>query len=145
MNAERLITLTDVVAKLPHDDPYWQSAQAELIEFNRALANAMDGWMKPVAHISLGQDWRSFAGPVHPLYDAKALLAVEMQGIEHIGRLREELAAAYIKLSGKERHASDCATSRAPAMDPGACDCNVAGVYEAAVRAIAAGAIRSKP
>ena len=38
-------------------------------------------------------------------------------------RLREELAEAYIKLSGKSIHASDCATSNAPAMDPGPCDC----------------------
>ena len=38
-------------------------------------------------------------------------------------RLREELADAYIKLSGAVQHASDCATSNAPAMKPGACDC----------------------
>ena len=38
-------------------------------------------------------------------------------------RLREELAAAYIKLSGTDQHASDCATSNAPAMKPGPCDC----------------------
>lgn len=38
-------------------------------------------------------------------------------------KLREELAAAYIKLSGKTIHTSDCATSNAPAMNPGPCDC----------------------
>ena len=38
-------------------------------------------------------------------------------------RLREELAAAYIKLSGTDQHASDCATSNAPAMEPGPCNC----------------------
>lgn len=41
--------------------------------------------------------------------------------IEH---LRELLAAAYVELSGKEEHASDCATSNAPAMTPGRCDCD---------------------
>jgi hypothetical protein len=41
--------------------------------------------------------------------------------IEH---LRELLAAAYIELSGKQEHASDCATSNAPAMTPGRCDCD---------------------
>jgi hypothetical protein len=39
-------------------------------------------------------------------------------------RLRELLAAAYIELSGKDEHASDCATSNAPAMMPGRCDCD---------------------
>lgn len=41
-----------------------------------------------------------------------------------IDRLREELAEAYIKLSGKSVHASDCATSNAPAMEPGPCNCD---------------------
>ena len=41
-----------------------------------------------------------------------------------IDRLREELAEAYIKLSGKSIHASDCATSNTPAMEPGPCDCD---------------------
>lgn len=40
-----------------------------------------------------------------------------------IDRLREELAAAYIELSDRTEHASDCATSNAPAMKPGPCDC----------------------
>ena len=38
-------------------------------------------------------------------------------------RLREELAATYVCLSGTVQHASDCATSNAPAMEPGPCDC----------------------
>ena len=42
-------------------------------------------------------------------------------------RLREELAEAYIKLSGKSTHASDCATSNAPAKDPGPCNCDAEG------------------
>lgn len=41
-----------------------------------------------------------------------------------VDRLREELAEAYIKLSGKSTHTSDCATSNAPAMDPGPCNCD---------------------
>ncbi len=48
--------------------------------------------------------------------------AAEM--MKEIERLRELLAAAYIELSGKEEHASDCATSNAPAMTPGRCDCD---------------------
>lgn len=48
---------------------------------------------------------------------------IEAQAAE-IERLREALAAAYIELSGKDEHASDCATSNAPAMMPGRCDCD---------------------
>jgi hypothetical protein len=48
---------------------------------------------------------------------------IQAQAAE-IERLRELLAAAYIELSGKEEHASDCATSNAPAMTPGRCDCD---------------------
>lgn len=36
----------------------------------------------------------------------------------------EDLADYYVKLSGKRTHASDCATSCAPAMKPGPCDCD---------------------
>ena len=38
--------------------------------------------------------------------------------------LREKLADAYKQLSGKGYHASDCATSNAPAMAPELCDCD---------------------
>lgn len=40
-----------------------------------------------------------------------------------ISDLREKLADALILASGKKVHASDCATSQAPAMEPSACDC----------------------
>ena len=40
------------------------------------------------------------------------------------GEARELLAGAYIELSGKKHHSSDCATSNAPAMLPGRCDCD---------------------
>lgn len=40
------------------------------------------------------------------------------------GEARELLAAAYIELSGKIVHASDCATSMAPAYLPGRCNCD---------------------
>lgn len=39
------------------------------------------------------------------------------------GNLREQLADAYIKASGKRTHASDCSTSISPAYVPGPCDC----------------------
>jgi hypothetical protein len=38
-------------------------------------------------------------------------------------RLREKLADAYKLASGKTAHSSDCATSLAPAEEPGPCDC----------------------
>jgi len=38
--------------------------------------------------------------------------------------LREKLADAYVELSGKRVHASDCATSDAPAFEPRRCDCH---------------------
>jgi dsDNA-specific endonuclease/ATPase MutS2 len=38
---------------------------------------------------------------------------------------RELLAEAYIKLSGRKEHHSDCATSCAPAKRPGPCDCGI--------------------
>lgn len=41
-----------------------------------------------------------------------------------IGELRELLAQTYIRLSGKRKHYSDCATSNAPAYTPGECDCD---------------------
>jgi hypothetical protein len=37
----------------------------------------------------------------------------------------EVLADLYIRLSGKTRHTSDCATSIAPAETPGPCDCDM--------------------
>jgi len=40
-----------------------------------------------------------------------------------IADLREKLAVAYVALSGTDTHASDCATSNAPAFEPGPCDC----------------------
>lgn len=58
--------------------------------------------------------WCDDALPCRQLMDAK----------QEIGHLREMLAAAYIELSGKDEHASDCATSNAPAMMPGRCDCD---------------------
>ena len=37
----------------------------------------------------------------------------------------EFLADIYKRVSGKKNHASDCATSEAPAHMPGSCDCDV--------------------
>lgn len=41
--------------------------------------------------------------------------------------VRERVADAYKLASGKDIHASDCATSNAPAMEPGPCDCGCTG------------------
>jgi hypothetical protein len=45
---------------------------------------------------------------------------------DHIAGVWEQMQAAYIALSGKERHSSSCATSLPPAYPPGPCDCSVA-------------------
>ena len=37
---------------------------------------------------------------------------------------REQKATRLVKESGKAIHSSDCATSRAPAEEPGPCDCD---------------------
>jgi len=44
---------------------------------------------------------------------------------DHIAGVWERMQAAYIALSGKERHSSSCATSLPPAYPPGPCDCSV--------------------
>ena len=44
---------------------------------------------------------------------------------EQIEALHEPLADLFIFLSGKRTHASDCATSSAPAYLPRLCDCDV--------------------
>jgi hypothetical protein len=41
---------------------------------------------------------------------------------------REEKAQKFIEESGKEIHTNDCATSVAPAEEPGPCDCTTDGV-----------------
>lgn len=46
----------------------------------------------------------------------------ELQG--RLADLHEPLANVYIGLAGKSHHASDCATSCAPAMLPAPCDCD---------------------
>ena len=57
---------------------------------------------------------KQIASQMNVIYDISA----------EVQNLRELLAAAYIELSGKDEHASDCATSNAPAMMPGRCDCD---------------------
>jgi len=43
--------------------------------------------------------------------------------LERLEALHEPIADLFIYLSGKRRHASDCATSNAPAYLPRPCDC----------------------
>ena len=40
-----------------------------------------------------------------------------------VGNTREALAGRYVDQSGFRGHASDCATSKAPALVPGPCNC----------------------
>ncbi len=101
MNAERLRTLTDVVTQLPHDDPYWMAAFDELVELNRAIAAMLEKGPEPVAHISLGQDWRSFAEPVRALYDARAIIAAEICGAD---RMKERCARVCDEISDDYAH-----------------------------------------
>ena len=42
-----------------------------------------------------------------------------------LGDTREQLADAYIELSGKSIHSLDCNTSKAPAMRPEKCNCDL--------------------
>ncbi len=53
----------------------------------------------------------------------KVRTATAHEAADRIEALHEKLAAAYIALSGTDVHASDCATSNAPAYEPGPCDC----------------------
>jgi hypothetical protein len=46
---------------------------------------------------------------------------------------KEELSKYYIEESGKQTHASDCATSSAPAYFPGKCDCDEPAYYHVGV------------
>lgn len=62
---------------------------------------------------SLWEGWQAHAA----LSAAEQVVAPELD--------REELAQFYIWKSGKQAHSSDCATSCAPAMRPGPCDCNL--------------------
>lgn len=63
-----------------------------------------------------GCDWEAYVG------DAQAVLkAISDTGYAVVDN--EELADLYIAASGKRAHASDCATSAAPANRPGPCDC----------------------
>jgi hypothetical protein len=43
---------------------------------------------------------------------------------KEIPELREKLKVAYIKLSGKKNHSSDCSVNNSPAETPGECDCD---------------------
>jgi hypothetical protein len=65
-----------------------------------------------------------------------ALIAEELRRSERvdfaIGNTRETLARRYIDHSGFRDHASDCATSNAPALSPGPCDCRNRGIAQPA-------------
>jgi hypothetical protein len=62
----------------------------------------------------------------------KVLEAEVCEQAADINRLREKLAAAY---AGDARHASDCATSNAPAEEPGPCNCGALAALSPAAEA----------
>ena len=63
----------------------------------------------------------------HWCIDFDLLERLHLEAADRIEALHEKLATAYIALSGTDVHASDCATSNAPAYEPGPCDCKEAG------------------
>ena len=90
----------------------WSASGKVGAEQARLERNAAD-WIEAQA-AELEDQSKQIASQMNVIYDISA----EVQS------LRELLAAAYIELSGKDEHASDCATSNAPAMTPGRCDCD---------------------
>lgn len=61
---------------------------------------------------------------INALYDFATSQAAAPVGESAREPSREEKAAKFIVDSGKSVHASDCATSIAPAEEPGQCDCD---------------------
>ena len=80
-------------------------------------------------------------GSQRRLVPIESVREMESELSAQVSSLRERLADAYIKLSGKDAHASDCATSCAPAEDPHPCDCNSNAEHEP--RAVASRALCS--
>ncbi len=86
-------------------------------------------------------DWEILSGPTPDDYTHACtkhvgeLLSYDVENHVHsapkgticcfIEETREEKAMRLVRESGKTVHASDCATSRAPAEEPGPCDCDV--------------------
>lgn len=103
---------------------------------DKALVDAVlygTGFMKDGKHIPIEDVYLDprdaiIEAQAAELEDQSKQIASQMNVIYDISaevqNLRELLAAAYIELSGKDEHASDCATSNAPAMTPGRCDCD---------------------
>lgn len=93
-----------------------------------AFARVIDGdALTPSLKIEVSKEWCEQAAQAEGDAEIGAgLLAMDPAPVtdDEVNRLREELADAYKKLSGKDHHASDCATSNAPAMPPGPCDCD---------------------
>jgi hypothetical protein len=108
---ERLESLIGVTAN------YWLALQDKHpVQWEGAIDAAMEA---ACAEIELLLNYDE--AKANALHNTLNQLANAEQEIE---RLRELLVVAYIELSGKEEHASDCATSNAPAMMPGRCDCD---------------------
>lgn len=104
---------------------------AEIADLRAALAAKTEGddanW-KQVAHAQNAKLMAMAREPggmerLRGVLAEAAPVASTPHGTTIIGN--EELAALYKELSGKQSHASDCATSNAPAETPGRCDCSV--------------------
>lgn len=72
----------------------------------------LDAWLETL------EDKMPLKQEIQALKDALAQTERELSDV------RELLADDYVELSGKSVHASDCATSNAPAFTPGKCDCD---------------------
>jgi hypothetical protein len=88
-----------------------------------------DGVMRPTDPVFSSQEdaeeqQRKYGGQIVPLYTHPPALR------DKFPITNEELADLYKKASGKQYHASDCATSIAPAEVPGPCDCDAPALRE---------------
>ena len=100
----------------------WLDALDEDYATISAVADSLDKWS-----VGGNKDAAPIQGAVLCLYGVLARRTVRKgQTPEGCTTMRnEDLADLYIRLSGTNHHASDCATSVAPAETPGPCDCAV--------------------
>ena len=82
-------------------------------------------WGQPTFGPDEGEEYRETAASIDARFPAHAWLE---DGEPLPAHYREVLASGFIRNSGKELHASNCATSIAPAMMPGPCDCDFASL-----------------
>ena len=99
----------------------------------KKLVDALELASNLIVHLNLfraidpAEDWCAHTDSLWAKWREMKRSLVGHMGCSGCMSANEKLADAYIRLSGKKIHASDCATSCAPAETPGECDCNVQG------------------